>query len=195
MLLRFERADGKNNGFGGEHISILHDKNNTLLGFANMTQEYSLQTVRFDLDDKKHAYKTVLKFLSEFAADLELNHPPAFSEINFDAPFHSISKDIDLHWIECHDDEQINIDASSQAVGGLKIKMRMKAFSNQWMWVILNQTGKVCVFERNICWEMNKLQRQTEKWLHDYEEPLTTDSQHIILTQGKYRDLFRDQSR
>lgn len=186
-LVRYERINGKHNGFGGEHISVLYDSKNQLLGFANMTQDYVLDKQKCIAHD--HAYRQAINFLRQFAPDIAPKNAPQEAFIKDDKMPASLSSDIDLHWIALHSDEQIKLNDRICQVGGMKVKMQLRSKPNQWMWVILNQKGQVCVFERNIQWDMVAKKRKSEKWLHDYNIPLNTDSETLIMTEKMYADF------
>ena len=186
-LLRYEKNNNITRGFGGEHISLLLD-NTMLLGFARMTRDYRFTDK--ELFSKSNAYQQAMQFLQQAAPDLVTEKPPCWDNLVKHKFPQALSHELDIHWIDLHSDEIITIDNSKNCLGGMKVKMRLKNTSNQWAWVIVNQAGLPCVFERNICWNMVDKQRETEKWLHDYEKPLSTDSSNIVMNKTNYNHLI-----
>ena len=168
ILLRFERTDGKNSGYGGEHISIIYDtKHHRLLGFTRMQAELDNTS---PVSHQK-ALTTALNFMKQHAPDL-IEKNMAIPEII------TLSSDervefklgiklgqLNLNWIAGHD-EIIKADGAEKIVHGMKVKFQLP-MQNLWAWVIVDKYGQVETFERNISWDMNSMQRNTQMWLHD----------------------------
>ncbi len=144
-LIRYERADGRNTGLGGEHASLVVDAAGRLRGFARHHLALSDGT----LPPRTQAHAVALDFLERFAPDLLPNH--------------------EVKWIEPHD-ETILIARGDARVAvtlpGMKVKIFNQA-DGRWLWVIVGTDGDVAVFERDIVWITIPGHRQTEKWLHD----------------------------
>ncbi|MEO1199504.1 MAG: hypothetical protein AAFX39_09760 [Pseudomonadota bacterium] len=145
VLIRNERADGRNAGLGGEHMSWLYDDRGQLKGFVRMQQSLAAGA----LPAKQVAQDTALAFLKRAAPDLLEN--------------------LELHWVARHDEEITITDGAEKVtttIAGMKVKMRNSA-DGRWFWVIIGTDGAPMVFERDIVWVTMPGHRQTEKWLHD----------------------------
>lgn len=144
-LVRYERADGRNSGFGGEHFSTVTASNGRLKGFARI----DLDLVDHDLPSREEAQTIAMDFLQKQAPDL--------------------LPGMKLSWIEPHD-EPLRVIRNGQTedltLTGMKVKMRNTA-DGRWFWVIAGADRKVMVFERDIHWITFPGHRGTEKWLHD----------------------------
>lgn len=144
-LVRYERADGRNSGFGGEHFSTVTASNGRLKGFARI----DLDLVDRDLPSREEAQTIAMDFLQKQAPDL--------------------LPGMKLSWIEPHD-EPLRVIRNGQTedltLTGMKVKMRNTA-DGRWFWVIAGADRKVMVFERDIHWITFPGHRGTEKWLHD----------------------------
>ncbi len=167
-LFRFERKDGKNTGYMGEHISVVYDLlANRLLGFTRMQRE---------LDNERYishqdALTTALTFLKQVAPDLisestaipEVIALPAGERMDFEVPV-KLDK-LFLQWIGSHP-ETIRVDGELIEIDGVKVKFEIPS-EQLWAWVIVDKNGQVETFERNISWDFALMQRKTQMWLHD----------------------------
>jgi len=145
VLIRNERADGRNTGLGGEHVSWLHDEHGQLKGFVRMEEALASGA----LPSEEAAREAAFAFLKTSAPDLLEN--------------------LELHWIAQHDEEiavSKGADKVKTTLSGAKVKMR-NAADGRWFWVIVGTDGAPMVFERDIVWVTLPGHRQTEKWLHD----------------------------
>lgn len=144
-LVRYERVDGRNAAFGGEHFSTVIGDNGRLKGFARI----DLDLVGGQLPSREETQAIAMDFLRGAAPDL--------------LPGMKIS------WIEPHD-EPLRVSRNGRTedltLTGMKVKMRNSA-DGLWMWVIVGADRKVMVFERDINWITFPGRRGTEKWLHD----------------------------
>lgn len=144
-LTRYERRDGRNAGWEGEHFSTVVAADGTLKGFANI----SLELVGQPLPTRERTEQIARAFLQETAPDL--------------LPRMKIS------WIEPHD-EPIRLVRNGRVetvtLTGMKVKARNLA-DGRWFWVIVGSDEKPLVFERDIVWITFPGHRKTEKWLHD----------------------------
>ncbi|GAA0610921.1 hypothetical protein [Paenochrobactrum glaciei] len=144
-LVRYERVDGRNAGFGGEHFSTLTASNGRLKGFARI----DLDLVGHDLPSREEAQAVAMDFLQKQAPDL--------------------LPGMKLSWIDPHDEPlRVIRDGRTEnlTLKGMKVKMRNTA-DGRWFWVIVGADRKVMVFERDIHWITFPGHRGTEKWLHD----------------------------
>lgn len=139
-LVRYERADARNGGLGGEHVSLVLGEGR-LKGFARM--DGSLRSG--ELPSQEESRAIAMAFLSSHAPDLLSR-----LQISFIAPH----------------DEPVRIDGQPATLTGMKVKMRNLA-DGRWFWVIVGADRQVMVFERDIVWANLQGRRQTEKWLHD----------------------------
>ncbi|MDP9525304.1 hypothetical protein [Pseudomonas protegens] len=145
VLTRYERADQRNRGLGGEHFSILVDGQAGLKGFAHL----SLDLVNRPLPDRSRSEQVARDFLQRRAPDLLEN--------------------MKISWIDPHDEPiQVVEDGRLRTVTltGMKVKAR-NLTDGRWFWVIVGADEKAMVFERDIVWVRFPGHRQTEKWLHD----------------------------
>jgi hypothetical protein len=144
-LTRYERIDGRNAGFGGEHFSVVIADNGRLKGFVRI----DLDLVGRALPSKEDAQQIAMDFLQQQAPDLRTG--------------------MELHWIDTHD-EPLRVTHDGKAkdliLTGMKVKMR-NTTDGRWFWVIVGADHKVMAFERDIHWISFPGRRGTEKWLHD----------------------------
>jgi len=165
IWLRFERVNNK--GLGGEHISAVFDtEQNRLLGFARMLA---------DLGDQKfvshqQALNKAISFLQQQAPDLitnannipQLNNLPDGSRMEFPAP-HIDFEQVQFRWIDQHPEALF---AMNKTIVGMKVKMYLPV-TGLWTWVIVDHQGEVMVFERDVSWNFEIMQRNTQMWLDD----------------------------
>lgn len=144
-LVRYERSDGRNAGFGGEHFSTVIASNGRLKGFVRI----DLDLVGRDLPSREEAQAIAMDFLQKQAPDL--------------------LPGMKLSWIDPHDEPlRVTRDGKTEdlTLTGMKVKMRNTA-DGLWFWVIVGADHNVMVFERDIHWISFPGHRGTEKWLHD----------------------------
>jgi hypothetical protein len=144
-LTRFERKDGRNNGLGGEHFSVVVSKAGLLKGFTHIDLDYSSGI----LPSRERAQEIALNFLHESAPDLLLR--------------------MKIHWINPHDETFCVIRNGVPeriTLTGMKVKVKDTG-DGSWFWVIIGPNEHVVVFERDIVWVIFPGHRQTEKWLND----------------------------
>lgn len=140
-LFRHEHADARSGGLGGEHISFVIDAEATrLLGVTRMETRFA----EGNLPDREQAQSVAEGFIAEAAPDLNGR--------------------LDVLWIEPHD-EIIILDGREIVVTGMKVKCREP--SGTYAWVIVGPENEVITFEREVIWDDDMSERQTEKWLHD----------------------------
>ncbi len=168
VWLRFERADKKNNGIMGEHISATIDvAKHKIMGFTRMQAELLGDA----FVSHQLALTKAIEFLKLAAADL-VPHDVVIPEIN---SLHSGSRyefspelkigNVEVHWIDDHKEDLI-IEAQPIAVHGMKVKMFIP-LTNLWAWVIVDKNGEIETFERNIFWNFKEFRRETQMFLHD----------------------------
>lgn len=140
-VFRHERADGRNAGLGGEHVSFVVDAETMhLLGVTRMEARFA----DGDLPDKETAQDIAEAFIAETAPDLHGT--------------------LNILWIEPHD-ETITADGHEVVISGMKVKCRDP--TGTYAWVIIGPENEVITFERDIIWNRDMSRRQTEQWLHD----------------------------
>lgn len=140
-LLRYERADGRNAGLGGEHVSLVLGAEGRLLGYTRMDATLAARP----LPDEAAAEATAVAFLERAAPEL--------------VPVRRLS------WVKPHA-ETVQAGGRALEVTGMKVKMRNTA-DDTWFWVIVGPDEQIVTFERDIVWLSFPGRRQTEKWLHD----------------------------
>lgn len=183
VLMRFEREDGKNTGLGGEHVSVIYDlQARQVLGLTRMQAQLDGST----FVDHQTALNNAIRFLKKFAPDLV----PAAVEVpalNTLAPGDRMEfvpevklGEVQLNWIDDHA-ETIFADGKKREIHGMKIKLYLPK-TELWAWVIVDKNGEVETFERNICWDFDKVQRKTQMWLHD----AWLQAQNIRLTPVQF---------
>lgn len=176
-LLRLERNDGKNSGLRGEHISATIDINTLqLIGFTRMEKHLSGEISISHQD----ALNQAIQFLKIFAPDLiseetispklnfQISNLKSDSKLEFNTGL-PIGK-TELHWIGQHTEEIISHQETSQKekiqIHGMKVKMYIPE-TKLWAWVIIDNTGDILTFERDIFWNFDQFKRETQMWLHD----------------------------
>lgn len=143
-LLRYERADRRNQGLMGEHISMVMGAEGKLKGFTRMDLD-----VQGELPSRDRANTVAIQFLKRHAPDLIAN--------------------MQVSWIDPHDElirDASGARAVEKRITGMKVKCRNGA-DGTWFWVIVGPKEQVITFERDIVWVTFPGRRKTEKWLHD----------------------------
>lgn len=132
-----------NNVLGGEHFSFIVTKDSpyVILGFTTMDSKY--------IDKEQLNKEEVQKISTEFLSKID----------------DSLLNDLELQWIDSHD-EEIVIDGVKKIVRGLKCKY-YRPSQEDYAWVIVGYDGTIITFERDILWSEGMQKRITEKWLHD----------------------------
>ncbi|MGC5327723.1 YcdB/YcdC domain-containing protein [Brevibacillus sp. SYSU BS000544] len=144
-VFRFEKRSGENNGLGGEHFSVVVEKNNyNLLGFTWMDQRLT----EGKLPSKEETTAIARAFLEKV-------EPGMFEKLQ-------------NLWIDRHDEVISltgtgNIDKRTVTVSGMKYKCYLNE-KDDYAWVIVGPGGRVITFEQGIVWNNGRV---TEKWLHD----------------------------
>jgi len=144
-LIRYEREDGRSDGIGGEHFSLVLDELGKIKGFTRMDAALAIG----ELPSRDDARVIAIDFLKQFTPDLLAT--------------------MKLSWVEPHDEPiQVTRNGKTEKITltGMKVKMRNTS-DGLWFWVIVGSDRKVMVFERDIVWITFPGHRKTEKWLHD----------------------------
>lgn len=161
--VRLEPSDEKNPRLHGEHISATVDLNTLqIIGFTRMEKHLSGEIHIYH----QTALNQAVEFLKKFASDLmpeETITPELDSKTEFDSKL-SIGK-IELHWINQHS-EEIILNQEKIQIHGMKVKMFIPE-TQLWAWVIVDKTGNILTFERDIFWNFGQFRRETQMWLHD----------------------------
>ncbi|HLX53991.1 MAG TPA: hypothetical protein VKR58_08615 [Aquella sp.] len=151
----------------GPHISLIYEESSEcLLAYTrfNNSNNSDLSTHQIALDSSIH-------FLKQLAPDLIKSDTPIPQLNAIDTGERMVFKpelpidNVELQWIGVHD-ETFDSHGEFVIVSGLKVKMYIPN-TGLWAWVIVDTTGRIITFERNICWDFTKMQRQTQMWLHD----------------------------
>lgn len=142
-VFRYEKASGENSGLGGEHYSLVIEKDtHKILGFTWMDQKFTSG----DLPSNNRTKDLAKAFLEKIELGL----------------FHNLQN----LWIRPHD-EFITVNHGNKnkqlKITGMKYKCYLKE-EDSYVWVIIGPNEQIITFEREIKWEG---QRITEKWLHD----------------------------
>ncbi len=150
VRMRFISDKNSENQMGGEHFSITVDPHNRrLMGLMHL--EKTTETENYV--DEEQAKSITFDFLRAYAEDL--------------------IDTIEVRWIKPTRKIPVNSphdDAFTLNDGSVITGMRVKLWSNgagNYAWVIVNASGKVINFERDIAWSTLRHCRTTEKWLHD----------------------------
>lgn len=144
---RYEKLNRTNNGFGGEHFTVLVDTlNQQIKGLIYMdTQIFS-----GELPENHIAEQAARQFLNRICPELE--------------------SELKVLWIRRHDEIVMlanNIHGSKKVVvSGVKVKC-LQQNSGLYTWVIVSSREKIITFERDVVWNHDMSCRSTEKWLHD----------------------------
>ena len=168
IWLRFERENGKNNGIGGEHISVTVDiTEGKVMGLTRMQASLSGDAYVSHQAALTHA----IEFLKIAAPDLmpknaiipTINSLTPGTRIDF-SPELKIGN-VEIHWINDHK-EDVVVGLGETEVHGMKVKMFIPS-SELWAWVVVDKNGNIETFERNIFWNFSEFRRETQMWLHD----------------------------
>ncbi|WAA09868.1 hypothetical protein OE104_00345 [Fervidibacillus albus] len=139
-IFRFEKANGENNGLGGEHYSFTVNKeSDKILGFTWMDKRFESGQ---ELPTKKQTEEIAKSFLNRIEPGL------------FDR--------LENLWIRPHD-ELITVDGQQMTITGMKYKCYLPD-EDTYAWLIIGPDKKIITFEQGIKWESGRI---TEKWLHD----------------------------
>jgi hypothetical protein len=139
-VFRYEKANGENNGLGGEHYSFTVDnESHKILGFTWMDQ-------RFASGQKLPSEKRTEEIAKSF---LDWVEPGLINKL-------------ENLWIKPHD-EVIKVVSEEVTITGMKYKCYLKD-QDTYAWVIVGPNEKIITFEQGIKWEGGRV---TEKWLHD----------------------------
>lgn len=165
--LRFEPSDQQ--GIGGAHISAtVNTVDNSLIGLVRMLPELAATPEQHVTHQQ--AIDTAFAFLNQYAPDLmpdnieapELNQLPNGSRMEFSEPHINKAK-VQVRWIDAHPETLFQ---SGAVISGMKVKMYLPE-TGLWCWVIVDKHNQVMVFERDISWNFEIMQRNTPMWLHD----------------------------
>lgn len=139
-IFRYEKANGENNGLGGEHYSFTVNKeSDKILGFTWMDKRFESGQ---ELPTKKQTEEIAKSFLNRIEPGL------------FDR--------LENLWIRPHD-ELITVDGQQMTITGMKYKCYLPD-EDTYAWLIIGPDKKIITFEQGIKWESGRI---TEKWLHD----------------------------
>ncbi|SDP02684.1 hypothetical protein SAMN04487905_101489 [Actinopolyspora xinjiangensis] len=126
---------------GGEHVSVVIDDEDSLLGYTRMTTTAAHRPLPDDADAERAAFEWLNGFAHEHAEKLT------------------------VQWIDRHD-ETIHDSAGTQyLISGAKVKTRHS--DGLYTWIIVDDRGEVITYERDIRWDRGAGRRGTEMWMHD----------------------------
>lgn len=138
-VFRYEKANGRNNGLGGEHFSFVVDQSTLeICGFTWMDQKLA----NGNLPSKEETKEIAGSFIGKISDKL--------------------FQKLENLWIEPHI-ETIIIDNHHVEITGMKYKCYLRE-EDTYCWVIVGPKNKVITFEQGIKWVNGRV---TEKWLHD----------------------------
>jgi hypothetical protein len=170
ILIRFQSPKAHQPLWGEQHISLIYRKaDQQLLGFTRMIADtQGLPPVKHQtaLDSAIKWLKTISPELlpQKYGATPQLTPLKTNERMAFGSGHH-LSDQIQLHWIASHT-EELTHNGQKQTIHGMKVKFFLLPL-NLWAWVIVDANGMVQTFEKNISWNMKKIQRETQMWLHD----------------------------
>lgn len=149
FVFRYERADGSNNGLGGEHYS-------------------------FTVSAAPHKILGLMWANPQFAdgqplPDDERTAPLARSLVEHIEP--GLLDKAEYRWTR---PESFTMHADGQAISitGMRYKLYLPE-TGKWAWVIVAPTGQIMTFEQDMIWRGGRI---SEMWLHD--EWLLRDAQN-----------------
>ncbi|MCC2624454.1 MAG: hypothetical protein K0R14_327 [Burkholderiales bacterium] len=161
------KPKGSQDCLNSGHISLIYEEGTGyLLGYTRLDNNGSDKVAEHQMSLEK-----ALQFLKKLAPDLikydtvtpQLNPIDIGSRMIFD-PVLPIDN-VELNWIDIHN-ETFNSYGKTNISCGLKVKMYLPKTS-LWAWVIVDGVGRIITFERNVSWDFEKMERQTQMWLHD----------------------------
>jgi len=154
FVYRYEKQNGQNAGYGGEHFSVSVDLNVTrIMGFMHVDSQHCGP----GLPDEESAKETAVEALKVLAPDvgdafeikwvLSLKEKP--EKIPHELPFP-------------YTDDQGN----EHLATGMRVKLFFTE-TQSWGWVIVGRGGALVAFEREVTWNTIMNRRSTPAWLHD----------------------------
>lgn len=148
--LRYVKNTTGDNNFGGEHLSMTIAKDGGhLMGVMHLEKGFASD----EYVTEEHAKQIAFNFLNKYAPDLL-----EAIEVRWVRPTRKIP-------LSPPHDTGFELNDGTVVTG-----MRVKLWANntqKYAWVIINNTGEVISFERDIVWNTTKHCRTTERWLHD----------------------------
>ena len=170
-LLRFTRNGELN--LGSEHISLSINLDDAkIYGFCRMVK--SCIATREQQLKPLNALQKAFPYLKKIAPELvtidqcpEFSYPDNRQQGGVCFTHQPINLGlISILWIDTHA-EKFYQQCDYADTCGMKIKMRFNDDSERYAWIIIDKQGKPQVFERNIFWDFDQMQRETAMWLHD----------------------------
>jgi len=154
FIFRYERINGENSGYGGEHFSVSVDLDVTrIMGVMHIDGQHCGPGLPTDDSAIKTAVKAIEKLAPDLVGEYEVKWVLPLQEnpkkIPHESPFPYTDNEGGLH-----------------LVTGVRVKLFFKKL-NSWGWVIVGRDGKTIAFEREIIWSTIMNKRSTPAWLHD----------------------------
>ncbi|WP_189242125.1 hypothetical protein [Planobispora rosea] len=138
-VVRYE--PGTTRTLGGEHLTVVIDDEDTLLGYTRLTAE-AADRPRPQADQaERAAFEWLRGFAAEHAAGL------------------------DVQWVDRHDEEIRDRAGRRRVVTGTKVKTRHS--NGLYTWIIVGERETVLAYERDVRWDGEAGRRGTAMWLHD----------------------------
>lgn len=139
-VFRYEKANGENNGLGGEHYSftVTQDKYK-VVGVMWMDQ-------RFEKGQSLPSHGETREIVEEYLQKVE---PGLFQRS-------------ENTWIR-REDSSIIVNGKEMTLTGVRYKLFMPG-DNKWGWVIVGPDGNIMSFEQDMIWMGGRI---SEMWLHD----------------------------
>lgn len=125
---------------GGEHVTVVLDESDTLLGYTRM-----IAGTTGALPDDDQAERQAMEWLRSFDADYAAG--------------------LTVSWIDQHDETVTDAAGTERTISGVKVKTHHE--SGLYAWIIVGAGGQIITYERDIRWDSSAGRRGTEMWLHD----------------------------
>ncbi|XDZ51750.1 hypothetical protein AB8Q18_01515 [Neisseriaceae bacterium CLB008] len=144
QLSRYERADGRNTGLHGEHVSLLIDPQGQLKGYIKKDQSQ----LQGNLPSQEEARTIAVAFVRQYA-------PSLLNGFRHDG----VSRET----------EALQRGTATVQIPYLRVKMRSS--DDLWFWVFVGNDRQAMAFERDLGWDYLRFRRSTEQWLLDAQRP------------------------
>lgn len=139
-VFRYEKANGENNGLGGEHYSftVTQDKHK-IIGVMWVDQ-------RFKKGQPLPSHEETREIVEKYLEKVE----PGLLDRSENT------------WIR-PEDSSITINGKEMTLTGVRYKLFMRGDS-KWGWIIVGPDGNIMSFEQDMIWMGGRI---SEMWLHD----------------------------
>ena len=154
FVFRYERKNGENRGYGGEHFSVSVDLNATkIMGFMHIDKTHCGPGLPGDTEAESTAIEALKRLAPDLSESFEVKWVLSLKEnpekIPHECPF------------PFFDDA-----GQEHLVTGMRVKLFFPSLES-WGWVIVGRNGQLVAFEREVNWNTIMNRRSTPAWLHD----------------------------